>query len=397
MRLLHTSDWHLGKGLGPFDLEEAQRKYVDQVDEIVTDQDVDALLISGDIFDKQLPSLGALAIFENALERLSAKTTVIITSGNHDGARRLGFSRSLLEKSNIYIRTSIDDINRPVLLEKNGVKTSIYGIPFLEPFTTAAKLLETGNETTRSDRSHKNVLTAAIERVHNHHAANPADRTVVMSHAWFAGADGDGSEIDVKVGGLENTPTSVLSKFTYAALGHIHKPNVIDNHIRYCGSALQYSFANRDIPKVSFVVDLSENKPKVTPIDNYIHRKMHVIEDSFEKLMNSREYEEHRNSYLKIRALDAPPPQAINQLRERFPYIADFSIAGVGGVAPVWEKMQGMTEEEICCDFIEFSRGTPPNQLEETFFANAIAHARRGTIGREQDIANSIELLSEPQ
>jgi exonuclease SbcD len=131
VRILHTSDWHLGKGLGPFDLEEAQRKYVDQIDEIVTDQNIDALLISGDIFDKQLPSLGALAIFENALERLSAKTTVIITSGNHDGARRLGFSRSLLEKSNIYIRTSIDDISRPVLLEKNGVKTSIYGIPLL--------------------------------------------------------------------------------------------------------------------------------------------------------------------------------------------------------------------------------------------------------------------------
>lgn len=129
MRILHTSDWHIGRNLNLFDLSDAQTQFIDHVIQVVKVEKVDAVLISGDIYDRALPSLDAIATFEYALKELSAITKVIVTSGNHDGARRLGFASLLLENSNIYIRTRIEDIDSPVLLTDENKTIAVYGIP----------------------------------------------------------------------------------------------------------------------------------------------------------------------------------------------------------------------------------------------------------------------------
>jgi exonuclease SbcD len=297
------------------------------------------------------------------------------------------------------MKTSIDDIDKPVTIERDGKKLNVFGIPYLEPFTTASHLMEDGQETNRSERTHRNVLSAAVNRIKKYQKANPADFSVVMAHAWFAGGEGDGSEIEVNVGGIGNTPVSVLNPFDYSALGHIHKPGPINDNpnIQYSGSALPYSFAHKDVKKLAYIVDFSSGKPVSRPELNPIYKSLDYAEDTFDNLMSSREYDKFEDSFLKIKLLDPPPSQAINQLRTRFNFIVEMTTQTFEGVAPTWEVMETQSEEEICCNFIEFTRGSKPNKSEKEIFDVALAHARRGSLGHANDISEAVDLLDDSE
>lgn len=380
MRILHTSDWHLGRTFHGVDLIDAQRNFVAHVNEVVQSESIDAVLIAGDVYDRAIPSLDAVAVLEQGLAQLSRHTKVIISSGNHDSARRLGFASDLLEHANVHLRTRLSDITRPVLLDDGSTRVHVYAIPFLEPYTTATHLGI--DEQGHQKRTHEAVLGAAVQRIAEHRRVHGVGKTVLMSHAWFNGAEGSESEIDISMGGIGKASTGLLESFDYAALGHLHKPQAIEHHQRYSGSPLHYSFSEMGSEKLTFIVDLSGSVPVVTPVPVPVFRALHELRDSMQSLLESPAYVPYESSFLRIHLEDLPvPEQAANTLRRRFPYLVDLRVRWSGpGAGVSAEQLATLTPLEICDQFLESDRGAAATPHERQQLELAVAAAQRGRV-----------------
>src|SRR5690349_15233592 len=134
MRLLHTSDWHLGRSLHRADLRDAQAAFLDQLVETARAEQVDAVLVAGDVYDRAGPSVDAVELCEQALVRLrETGARVVLISGNHDSARRLGFGSRLVDAAGVHLRTRVAGCADPVLLQDAAGPVAVYGIPYLQP------------------------------------------------------------------------------------------------------------------------------------------------------------------------------------------------------------------------------------------------------------------------
>src|SRR5712664_965827 len=240
MRFLHTSDWHLGRSLHRFDLREAQAAFLDHLVETARSERVDAVLVAGDVYDRAIPPLDAVALYEDALARLrAAGARVILISGNHDSPRRLGVNAALIDASGVHLRTRPAALADPILLDDEHGQVAVYGIPYLEPALDAPLAAATSGagphagDAVRETRSHANVLRAALGLIRADAATRGADRTVVLAHAWVANGRDDAeraeaarrqasdSERDIAVGGIGYVPSALFDGFSYAALGHL--------------------------------------------------------------------------------------------------------------------------------------------------------------------------------
>ena len=381
MRILHTSDWHVGKRLGQHDLDKEQQDFFSHLFRVVDESSIDAVLVSGDIYDRATPSLEAVDLLNHVLVELSNKTKVIITSGNHDGAIRLGFAGQLLEKANVFFRTSIQDMTRPIVLENDKQKLLVYGIPYLDPFLSSSKLFQEPEEIAKAKRSHDLVLGRALAKIREHKQNIKHDFSVVMSHAWFTGADPEGSEIDITVGGIGYASTEHLKGFDYAALGHIHRPKIIEEHIRYSGSALPYSFGEEKSPKRTTIVDFSGKEPKYEEIINENSPRLHELSASLDELMESPQYKEYEDCYLKINLSDKPEPNGAGKtLRQRFPKLVDLKTFVAEGVAADWHRVDELNELDLCCEFIEKTRQVGVDDWEKQQIQIAIELVRNGNV-----------------
>src|ERR1700760_2988829 len=260
MRLLHTSDWHLGRTLHRADLREAQAAYLDHLVETVRSEQIDAVLVSGDVYDRAIPPVDAVALCEDGLFRLrDAGARVIVISGNHDSARRLGFASALVDSAGVYLRTRVGALAQPVLLEDQHGPVAVYGVPFLEPDAVRADLPPSPVTTDQSDpapRGHAGVLTRATDCIRADLAARGGPRSVVMAHAWVTGGEACESERDISIGGVGRVPAGVFDGVGYTALGHLHGPQTLGERLRYSGSPLPYSFSEARQAKGSWLVDL---------------------------------------------------------------------------------------------------------------------------------------------
>ncbi len=250
MRLLHTSDWHLGRSFHREDLLGAQARFVDFLVETVRSEGVDAVLVSGDVYDRALPSVDAVTVCNDALRRLAATgTRVVLISGNHDSARRLGFGGRPDRRRGHPPAHRPGRCARPVLLEDGHGPVAVYGLPYLEPDAVRAEL---GCD----ERSHTAVLSAAMARVRQDLAGRPDARSVVLAHAFVTGGEPSDSERDISVGGVGSVPVSTFAGVDYAALGHLHGAQRLTDRVRYCGSPLAYSFSEEHHRKAVLLVDL---------------------------------------------------------------------------------------------------------------------------------------------
>ena len=216
MRLIHTSDWHLGRTLHGENLLPYQERFLCWLlDEAVRHQ-AGAVVVAGDIYDRAVPPLDAVRLLDAALLRFAqARIPVILTSGNHDSAVRLGFGAGLSESAGIHLRTSVADLARPVLLADEHGPVAVYGVPYLLPDAVMADL---GVES----RTHEAVLAEAARRIRADAAARGIGRTVVAAHAFVTGGQPAESERDIRIGGVADVPAGVFAGFSYVALGHLH-------------------------------------------------------------------------------------------------------------------------------------------------------------------------------
>lgn len=395
MRLLHTSDWHLGVSLEGMSMLEHQRAALAHLADLVQREDVDAVLISGDVYDRALPAVEAVTLFEDALVSLARHCTVVVTSGNHDSAVRLGFG-SRLYGDRVHLRTSLDRIADPVVLEDEYGPVHIYGLPYLEPDLTRHKLAAEPVA-----RSHEAVLGAAMDLVRADLEGRCADlegrcadrvraRSVVMAHAFIVGSTGDdpersSSERDIRVGNVDSAPASVFRGIDYTALGHLHGPQQPASPgpgiVRYSGSPLRYSFSEARHRKSITLVDLGPDGVKsVSTVPVPQPRAMAELTGTLADLLDHEGHAEHVDSWLKITVTDPVRPENMHaRLRERYPHLITSyhrSTGIPGGIAAIPEAADPM---DVVVQFLAATLGDEPSDSQtETVRGHFEALLREG-------------------
>jgi len=384
MRLLHTSDWHLGRSFHGVGMLDAQRAFVDQLVTRVRELSVDVVLIAGDVYDRALPGVDVVNLLDDALVRLTgAGAQVVLTSGNHDSAIRLGFASRLLEKGGVHLRTRLQELDVPVLLPLDVAGTdsvlAIYGIPWLEPRLVAEQL---GVDTA----SHFEVTRAAAERIRADVATRSESRTVhsvVLAHTFASGGISSDSERDLSIGGVGAVPLDLFDGFSYTALGHLHGRQSLSAEVRYSGSPLAYSFSEAKHQKGGWLIDVDESG--VTAVEEILWdapRKLAVLRGTLDGLLESPEHAWAEQAYCQVTLTDAQrPAQAMERLRARFPdtLVLGFEPEGAPAASQAsYSSRLAEAEDDlaVCCGFLEHVRGREPDTAEQAALTEALENVR---------------------
>ena len=375
MRFLHTSDWHLGRSFHREGLLDAQSAYIDHLVEVVRAEHVEAVLVSGDIYDRALPPVDAVELANDALQRLIATgARVVISSGNHDSAQRLGFAADLIDAAGVHLRTDPRRLSRPVVVEDAHGPVEVYAIPYLEPDLVRAGL---GVE----ERSHQAVLGAAMDQVRAQ-VADSGRRSVVMAHAFVTGATASTSERDISVGGVASVGLDTFDGVTYAALGHLHGRHTLAEAVRYSGSPLAYSFSEARHHKGSWLVDLDrDGLAEVQFVDAPVPRALALISGTLDELLSDARWTEAESSWVQATITDVRRPRdTMERLRARFPHclvIAFEPVAGPGAdVTPIRDRLVGRTDAAILESFFLEARGSGPDADEVALLQEACDSCR---------------------
>lgn len=313
MKLIHLSDLHLGKRVNDFPMLEDQAYILDRVLEIAGEEQPDAVLIAGDVYDKTVPSAEAVALLDGFLVKLADRSLpVLLISGNHDSPERLAFANRLMEGRGVYIAPVYHGEVSPVTLEDDRGPVDFWLLPFLKPAHIRRFFPEEGVE------SFTDAMACAIR----HMPLDPARRNVLVTHQFVTGAARCESE-EVSVGGADNVDASVFAPFDYVALGHLHGPqNVGGERIRYCGTPLKYSFSEAGHQKSVTIVELGEKGSlEVRAVPLLPQRDMVELRGSFAQLKSPEFYGQvDRDAYVRVILTDENDIyDAIGQLRPVYP------------------------------------------------------------------------------
>lgn len=378
MRFLHTSDWHLGRSFHRVNLLSAQRAFLDHLVETVRAREVDAVLVAGDVYDRAVPPLAAVELFDDALHRLAGLgVPTVMISGNHDSARRLGVGSGLMERAGIHLRTDPADCGTPVLLADAHGPVALYGLPYLEPAMVRDTL-----GARRAD--HAEVLGAAMERVRADLAGRPAGtRSVVLAHAFVTGGAVSDSERDITVGGVASVPAAVFDGVDYAALGHLHGCQTLTERVRYSGSPLAYSFSEAEHRKSSWLVDVdADGAVHAERVDCPVPRPLARIRGRLEQLLEDPGPARHEDSWVEATLTDpARPHEPMARLLKRFPHLVSLVFDPDDGptrsLASYAQRLRGRSDQEIAEDFVEHVRsGRAADEQERAELRSAIDEVR---------------------
>jgi exonuclease SbcD len=375
MRLLHTSDWHLGRSLHRADLRTAQSQFLDHLVDTVRSERVDLVLVCGDVYDRAVPPVDAVALCEDALHRLrSAGARVVLISGNHDSARRLGFGSALFDVAGVHLRTSASGYASPVLCEDEHGPVAVYGIPYLEPAAVRSALGLAG------DAGHAGVMRHAVSAVTADADARGVARRVVLSHSWVAGGAGSESERDICVGGAGQVPLAAFEGFSYVALGHLHGRQVLAPAIRYSGSPLPYSFSEAAHRKGSWLVSLDgSGSARAELVEAPVYRRLRSVTGVLAELLMSPRYAEYEGDFLSVTLTDQVRPEGgMDALRMRFPHILVLSHEPAGVVPDARDyrsRVAGRDDLGIAAEFVRHVRGAEATAGELALLASAFGAA----------------------
>lgn len=329
MRILHTSDWHIGRSFHGHSTLDALRGVLDALITQVRETDVDLVIVAGDVFDSAAPAADCYRLLTDVLVGISdAGARVVVTSGNHDSAARLGFQAGLL-RDGIHVLTDPADVGRPVTIDDEHGPVHVYGIPFLEP--SLVRHLWAGVEV----RSQAQALDQTIGLIRTDLAAR-GGRSVAIAHCFAAGVEPTPNlERDIQQGGLDVVPLAAFDGFDYVALGHIHGRQRLSDAVRYAGAPLHYSFGEADKPRGSWLIDLdADGLAAVTWLDLPVPRRLVTLRGRLDDLLTAAEYAAWEDAWVGVQYTD-PTPQTdpMRRLRARFPHCATVTHAPEGARA----------------------------------------------------------------
>jgi exonuclease SbcD len=377
MRILHTSDWHLGRTLHGEPLIEHQRHFLAWLVQLASERAVDAVVVAGDVYDRAVPPTDAVQLLDTALVGFSnAGVPIVLTSGNHDSAIRLGFGSSLHAVAGVHLRTRLADLTRPVLLDDAAGQVAVYGIPYLLPDAVLAEL--------DCERSHTAVLSAAVDRIRADARQRGIERVVVAAHAFVTGATGCESERDIRVGGIGDAPASVFDGITYAALGHLHGPQQVSARVRYSGSPLAFSFSERDHHKSVAVVDIdAAGEVAVDLVPVPVTRPLRQVRGRLAELIEraATDLAGVADAWVKVVLTDTGyQTAAMERLRAVWPHTVVVERDPEGGLTPIAAdeaRLAGATDPvEICSAFVEWVDSTRPTKAQRDALTSAYEAVR---------------------
>lgn len=318
MRILHTSDWHIGRSFHGHSTLDALGDVLDVLVQQVRENDVDVVLVAGDVFDSAAPSAACYPLLTRTLVALAdAGARVIVTSGNHDSAARLGFQSALL-RDGITVLTDPLSVGTPVTIPDAHGPVHFYGIPYLEP--AIVRHLWDGVEL----RSQAQTMGHAMDLVRGD-LASRGGRAVALAHCFAAGVEATpGVEREIRQGGLDNVPLPAFDGPDYVALGHIHGRQQLSDRVRYAGAPLHYSFGEAGKPRGSWLVDLdAEGLASVEWLDLPVPRPLVTLRASFDDLLEDPAYDAFVDHWVRAEYTDSTPRiDPMRRLQERFPWCA---------------------------------------------------------------------------
>lgn len=314
MRFLHISDLHLGKRFYGISFLPYQEAITEKIIDFISENKIDAVIIAGDIYDKPVPSIEAVTLFDNFLKKIYEKNVyAFIISGNHDSPERLQFGSSFMENSNIYIASVLKPEIQKVTLKDEFGNINIYMLPFFK--CTNANSLFPGADYPD--------LNSALSAVIKNNPVNTDERNILIYHGFVFYNNKSPEISDSELGGVQLVDAEIFNDFDYTALGHIHKPQWIKkDKIRYSGCFMKYSFSEYNQEKALTVIDLKEKgnlNTEIIPIS--CDCDMRILKGSFEDIIKSAVYSE---DLIRVElADDNKIPFAIEKLRLFYPNLLE--------------------------------------------------------------------------
>lgn len=380
MRILHTSDWHIGRVWSGVDLLVTQQLFGAWLCNLVRDESIDVVLVAGDIYDRAVPSAEAVAVADEIFTSLAAVgAQTVIISGNHDSADRLHFGSRFMASSGLHIRTeraNLTALGSPITLTAStGDTIEVVCLPFLEPNRVDF-------DAQLGDRTHENVLRYALD--YQRTLVTDPSRAIVMAHAFVGGGEASKSERDlISVGGTSMVNHRLFDGFGYVALGHLHRPQTFGTNgkVVYSGSPIPYSFSEEHQKSVVIIdsVDLSSKK---IPVD--IGRGVTTIKGTLAEILGSAEHKTAEQLYVRVELTDQQiQVGAMERVRDRFPYALELvqtAMASDGSVEEIIGGKARSASEEVNAYMNEYFTGDE-HRFKHELATKAVAHVVNTTEG----------------
>lgn len=321
MKILHTSDLHIGKRVKEFSMLDEQRFILNQILTTAEAEQPDAIILAGDIYDKSVPSAEAVSLFDDFLVSLARLgKSIFIISGNHDSPERISFASRIMQASKIYLSPVYDGTIRPVVLPDGESEVAFYLLPFIKPSVVLHYADEGTDIKTYDDAMRYVVSKMDIDQ---------SRRNILIAHQYVTGAERSESE-DMVIGGLDNVDASVFAPFDYVALGHLHRPQYCGRAtIRYSGSPLKYSFSEVFDKKSVTIIEINAGQaPVVTEHALTPLHEWYALRGTYDEL-TARDYYDgkgYQEAYVSITLTDEDDiPDGMRKLRTIYHRLMELS------------------------------------------------------------------------
>ena len=387
MKIIHTSDWHLGRQFGPISLSTDQEAFADWLVDLVGEEQPDLVVIAGDIYDRAIAPTESIALFADTVTRLLDRGTVVAAiTGNHDGAGRVASYDDLLDRSGFIIRGGYQGAGGVVRREFADGPLDLVLLPFLDP---QAAPDEFGAEVAEPDgaddmverrrrRTHQSVLESAVALAR---ASLSAPRSLAIAHAFVTGGESSESERQLVVGGTGEVSASLFDGFSYTALGHLHRPQSVSGDvIRYSGTPLAYSFSeNHDKSVVMIEMDASgSTSTSLVPVDR--GRKVITITGEIADLLDGAKHPGASECFVRAVVTDRETVlDAKARLAQVYPHVVEVKlqppVEGGGGDGPGDIDVTKLSAIDAARMFWDEAEGAPPDEAIDALLAEALRAA----------------------
>ncbi|CAH1558169.1 exonuclease SbcCD subunit D [Vibrio rotiferianus] len=376
MKFIHTSDWHLGRQFHNVSLLDDQQAVLDQLIQYIENNPVDAVVVAGDIYDRSVPPTIAIELLNKVVKRICGElnTPMILISGNHDGAERLGFGSKQMKNAGLHIISNFEDMLTPVVIETESAgQVAFYGMPYNDPEQVRFAYQE---PVSTHDQAHKLLA----EKITEHF--QPEQRNVLVSHCFVDGAIESESERPLSIGGSDRVSHEHFLNFDYVALGHLHQPQKKgEEYIRYSGSLMKYSFGEQNQKKGFTLVEVDQNGfVSAEHVDLSAPHEMRIIEGELEQVIEQGKTDPKNEDYLLVRLMDKHAIlNPMEKLRTVYPNVLHLEKPGM-----LIGVEQEMAQAKLA-------------RSEIDMFRDFFSEAQDGQLSQEQDqaISDIIKQLSQ--
>ena len=375
MKILHTSDLHIGKRVNEFSMIEDQRYILERIENIVKEEQPDVVLIAGDVYNSATPSAEAVSLLNDFITHLhSLCRYVVILSGNHDSAERLAFGAEIMRQNGVYFSQTFSQLPQKITIPDEHGDVHIYLLPYVRPIDVRSaykESLETGEQI----ESYDEAIAKAVEAMHPDYT----QRNILVAHQYFNGGERcDGEDV---VGGLDEVNAEIVKNFDYVALGHLHRPQYVQyKHVRYSGSPLKYSFSEVHNKKSVSLIELNEKG------DMAIHERDLVplhdwadLRGTYDELMSEAFYggKGYENQYVRLTLTDEDEVvDAMNKLRNVYPLamVLQYDNTRTRHTQEIVEaeNVENKSPQELVSEFFEKQNGQPMNEAQSELVTSLI-------------------------